>query len=85
MLKNRPSLNKKAYMSSEKKTWLFGVKKGGIMLPSIVCHGNLEATPPPRIEVLIRPYSGKPMVNSPLIRLYFLGGVALGAGALRFP
>ena len=29
---------------------------------------------PPRNKHLIRPYWGKPMVNSPLIRPYFLGG-----------
>ena len=36
--------------------------------------------PPPRNKALIRPYEGKPMVNSPLIRPYLLGGVALGGG-----
>ena len=30
--------------------------------------------PPPGNKALIRPYWGKPMVNSPLIRPYFLGG-----------
>ena len=43
-----------------------------------------QGHPPPRNKALIRPYYGKPMVNSSFIRPYFLGGVALG-GSLRFP
>ena len=41
-------------------------------------HGNLKGPPPPRNKALIRLSQGKPMVNSPLIRPCFLGGVALG-------
>ena len=34
--------------------------------------------PPPRNKGSIRPYQGKPMVNRPLIKPYFLGGGTLG-------
>ena len=34
--------------------------------------------PPPRNNGLIRPYSGKPLVNKPLIRPYFWGGYVRG-------
>ncbi len=45
----------------------------------VLNHGNLRGPPqcyatPPRNKALIRPYLGKPLVNSPLIRPYFLGG-----------
>ena len=43
--------------------------------------GILAAPPkatPPVVRGLIRPYYGKQLVNKPLIRPYFLGGVALG-------
>ena len=41
--------------------------------------------PWPGNKALLRPYSGIMVVNSPLISPYFLGGVALGGGPLRFP
>ena len=45
---------------------------------SVTLQGDPPMPPLPRNKALIRPYQGKPMVNSPLIRPYFLGGVALG-------
>ena len=52
------------------------------------CQGNPSCPPPklppPRNKALIKPYEGKWMVNSPLIRPYFLGGWHWG-GTLIFP
>ena len=50
-------------------------------------HGNLRVPQPPprpRFRQEIRPYEGNMVANNPLIRLHFLGGVALGGGPLRF-
>ena len=47
---------------------------------------GILATPPPQEGLIIRPYEGKPMgFHKPLIRPYFLGGLALGAGGARIP
>ena len=58
-----------------------------VIIYSIYNHGNFSYPPqsyPPRNKGLIRHSEGKPMVNKPLIRPYFLGGVALG-GVARIP
>ena len=47
-----------------------------------IYHGNLRGPPkatPQRNKALIRPHEGKPIVNSPSMRPYFLGGVPLGS------
>ena len=41
--------------------------------------------PLPGNNAIIRPYEGKTVVNSRLIRPYLLGGGIGGVGPLRFP
>ena len=45
--------------------------------------GPPGSRPPRRNKALLRPYEGKPMVNTPVIRPYFWGGYVRGGYVIK--